>query len=429
MKIINMKDKNVSDISSLIPSYSSSYLDIEETTRDILSNIREFGDSKLKEYTALFDKVSLENFLVSKNEIEEAYKKIDPDFLDIVNESIENIREFHINQMPNDWEIEKGFDIRLGQLVRPIKRIGVYIPGGKAAYPSTVLMNCIPAQIAGVSEIALVSPPQSDGSINPYVLVSASVLGISEIYKIGGAQSIAALAYGTRSIKKVSKIVGPGNAFVASAKKMVFPLVDIDMIAGPSEVLIIADERSNIDYMAADIMAQGEHDEMASMYVVTTDSTLPEKLSKAIEKQLAKLDRVKILEKSLGNNLYVFIADSIQNCFEISNEIAPEHLEISLENPFDYLELVENAGSIFLGEYSPEALGDYFAGTNHTLPTNGTAKFSSPLGVYDFIKRPSYLHYSKEDLKLIYKKVSKFALYEGLSAHSNSMEVRFSESN
>lgn len=428
MKIINMKDKNISDINTLIPSYSASYVDIEEITRDIIKNIREFGDSKLREYTSKFDKVDLDNFLVSEKEIKEAYEKIDSEFLEIVNESIDNIRDFHINQMPKEWEINKGLDIRLGQLIRPIKRIAVYVPGGKAAYPSTVLMNCIPAQIAGVSEIAIITPPQKDGSLNPYVLVAASELGIKEIYKIGGAQSIAALAYGTESIKKVSKIVGPGNAFVASAKKMVFPMVDIDMIAGPSEVLIVADETSNADYMAADVMAQGEHDEMASMYVVTTDQSLPDRLQKAIDMQLPSLDRSSILEKSLANNLYVFLTDSIEKCFEISNEIAPEHLEISIEDPFKYLELVDNAGSIFLGEYSPEALGDYFAGTNHTLPTNGTAKFSSPLGVYDFIKRPSYLHYSREDLSKIYKKVSKFALYEGLSAHSNSMEVRFNES-
>lgn len=428
MKIIDMKDKNPLEINTLIPSYSSSYVDIEETTRDILKNVREFGDSKLREYTSKFDKVDLDTFLVSNSEIKEAYNKIENDFLDIVKESISNIREFHIKQMPKEWEIKKGFDIRLGQLIRPIKRIGVYVPGGKAAYPSTVLMNCIPAQIAGVSEISLITPPQADGSINPYVLVAANELGVSEIYKLGGAQSIAALAYGTESIKKVSKIVGPGNAFVASAKKMVFPLVDIDMIAGPSEVLIVADETSNASYMAADIMAQGEHDEMASMYVVTTDESLPKRLQVAIDAQLPELDRINILEKSLANNLYVFLTDSIEKCFEISNEIAPEHLEISIENPFDYLDLVDNAGSIFLGEYSPEALGDYFAGTNHTLPTNGTAKFSSPLGVYDFIKRPSYLHYSRDDLNLVYKKVSKFALYEGLSAHSNSMEVRFNES-
>ena len=428
MKIIDMKDKNISDINTLIPSYSASYVDIEEITGDIIKNIREFGDSKLKEYTSKFDKVDLDNFLVSDEEVKEAYQKIDSEFLEIVNESIENIRDFHINQMPKEWEINKGLDIRLGQLIRPIKRIAVYVPGGKAAYPSTVLMNCIPAQIAGVNEIAIITPPQKDESLNPYVLVAASELGIKEIYKIGGAQSIAALAYGTESIKKVSKIVGPGNAFVASAKKMVFPMVDIDMIAGPSEVLIVADETSNADYMAADVMAQGEHDEMASMYVVTTDESLPERLQKAIDMQLPSLDRSSILEKSLANNLYVFLTDSIEKCFEISNEIAPEHLEISIEDPFKYLELVDNAGSIFLGEYSPEALGDYFAGTNHTLPTNGTAKFSSPLGVYDFIKRPSYLHYSREDLSKIYKKVSKFALYEGLSAHSNSMEVRFNES-
>jgi histidinol dehydrogenase len=425
MNIVDLRSEDILNFDKYTGVNLESNIEIEIKVAEIIENVRKYGDEKIKEYTLAFDGVDFENIRVAEEEVEEAYKIIDEDFIEIVKEASGNIKEFHKNQLPSDFEINRGEGIYLGQLIKPMKRVALYVPGGKAAYPSTVLMNGIPAVIAGVSEIVLVSPPDKQGNMNPYVLVAADMLGINEIYKIGGAQGVAALAYGTETINKVNKIVGPGNVFVATAKKQVYGAVDIDMIAGPSEVLVIADDTSNPKYIAADLMAQGEHDELASMYVVTTDPSLPERINTEISKQIENIDKKAILDKSIEDNLYYFIVNDIEECFKVSNEIAPEHLEISLENPKEYLKFVENAGSIFLGEYTPEALGDYFAGTNHTLPTSGTAKFSSPLGVYDFIKRPSYLYYDEKALGSVYKKIAKFASYEGLTAHKRSVEVRY----
>ena len=368
--------------------------------------------------------MDITNLKVSKEEIDEAFKLVEEDFIEAIKGSIENVKKYHEKQVKNGYSIIEKNGVFMGQLVTPLQRVGVYVPGGTASYPSSVVMNVIPAEIAGVSEIVMVTPPKNDGSINPYILVAASLAGVSEIYKVGGAQSIGALAYGTETIKNVDKIVGPGNIYVAMAKKLVFGTVDIDMVAGPSEILVIADENSNSKYIAADLMSQAEHDKRAASILLTTSEKLYNEVLEEINIQIKDLERKDIIEESLKNYGMAVICEDINKCIELSNKIAPEHLELMIENPLEYLGSVKNAGSIFLGYYSPEPLGDYYAGPNHVLPTNGTARFSSPLSVDSFIKKSSYLYYSKEELQKVSKNIMILAEKEGLTAHRNSVKVR-----
>lgn len=395
--------------------------------KEIIENVRVKGDKALREYTKKFDKVEAYDFLVGDEEFDEAFKSVSSEFIENIKEAKENIFEYHNLQKPIPYRINRESGTFLGRKVTPLERIGLYVPGGTASYPSSVLMNAIPAIVAGVSEIVIITPPDKNNKINPYVLVTSKILGIDKVYKIGGAQGIAALAYGTESIKKVFKIVGPGNIYVSLAKREVFGEVDIDMIAGPSEILIIADENSNPKYIAADLMSQAEHDILASAILITTSKDLAKKVKEEINKGLENLSRKDIILKSLNDFGKIIIIDDIEEAFDISNEIAPEHLEIFLDNPSSYLEKIKNAGSIFLGEYSPEPVGDYFAGTNHVLPTGGTAKFSSPLSVEDFMKKSSYLFYSKEDLLKNGEKIIDIANKEGLTAHSFSVKVRLED--
>ncbi|WP_194189735.1 histidinol dehydrogenase [Clostridium chrysemydis] len=395
--------------------------------KEIIENVRVKGDKALREYTKKFDKVEAYDFLVSDKEFEEAFKNVSSEFIENIKEAKENILEYHNLQKPIPYRINRESGTFLGRKVTPLERIGLYVPGGTASYPSSVLMNAIPAIVAGVSEIVIITPPDKNNKINPYVLVTSKILGIDKVYKIGGAQGIAALAYGTESIKKVLKIVGPGNIYVSLAKREVFGEVDIDMIAGPSEILIIADENSNPKYIAADLMSQAEHDILASAILITTSKLLAKKVKEEINKALENLSRRDIILKSLNDFGKIIIIDDIEEAFTISNEIAPEHLEILLDYPSIYLEKIKNAGSIFLGEYSPEPVGDYFAGTNHVLPTGGTAKFSSPLSVEDFMKKSSYVFYSKEDLLKNGEKIIGIANKEGLTAHSFSVKVRLED--
>ena len=398
---------------------------IEGIVSDIIYNVRKNGDNALKEYSKKFDNVELSSLLVSKEEIDEAYNSVDKEFIEVLTLAKENIYTYHEKQKRDGFEIKKENGIVLGQKITPIERAGVYVPGGTASYPSTVLMNVIPAKIAGVKNITMVTPPKKDGKINPVILAAAKIAGVDNIYKVGGAQAIAALAYGTESIKKVDKIVGPGNAFVAEAKKQVFGAVNIDMIAGPSEILIISDEKSEAKNVAADLLSQAEHDKMATAILITTSPDFAKEVSDELEKQIPLLEREEIARASIDNNGKIIITDTIEKAIEISNEIAPEHLEVCVDEPFLYLELIKNAGSIFLGRYCPEALGDYLAGPNHTLPTSGTAKFSSPLGVDDFIKKSAYSFYTKEALKEVADKIKYFADKEGLGAHGKSAVIRF----
>ena len=395
-----------------------SFEEIDIAVKAIIANVRQNGDEALLAYTKTFDGVSLASLKVSEEEITEALETIEPSFLTILKNAKDNIREFHQHQLEKSWFVKKGNGIILGQKITPLKRVGVYVPGGKAAYPSTVLMDVIP-------EIVIVSPPNKEGKVNPAVLAAASIAGVTEIYKVGGAQSIAALAYGTKSIRPVDKIVGPGNIYVARAKKYVFGTVDIDMIAGPSEICVIADGTQNPAYIAADLLSQAEHDEMAASILVTDSEQLALDVQGEVEKQLKVLERNKITRASIENFGHIFVVDTLDDAFEVVNEIAPEHLELLLDNPFDQLPKVRNAGAIFLGAYSPEPLGDYFAGPNHTLPTSGTAKFSSPLGTYDFLKRSSVIYYSEQELKNVKDQIIQFANEEGLTAHANSIRVRF----
>lgn len=388
-------------------------LQIENTVRNIIQDVRLNGDSALKKYNEKFDKYT-GDFLMKPEVVE------DPRFMEILNRAKQQITEFHINQINKGFELKKENGVIMGQFTRPIKRVAVYVPGGKASYPSSVLMNVLPAQIAGVKEIAVFTPDPSNE-----VLMACKVCAIESIYKIGGAQAIAAATYGTESIKKFDKIVGPGNIYVATAKKQVVGDIGIDMIAGPSEVLVIADEKANPAYIAADLMSQAEHDEMAKAILITTSSKIIEETEKEIEKQIQSLSRKAIIESSLSNYSSAILANSIEEAIELSNDIAPEHLELLVEDPFKYIDLVENAGSVFLGENSPEPLGDYMSGTNHVLPTSGTAKFYSPLGVYDFMKVSCYSYYPKEVLETFKEDVVEFANREGLSAHANSLKVRF----
>lgn len=395
--------------------------------KEIIENVRAKGDKALKEYTKEFDKVNAYEFLVSDEEFEESFKNVSSEFIENIKEAKENILEYHNFQKPIPYRINRESGTFLGRKVTPLERVGLYVPGGTASYPSSVLMNAIPAIVAGVLEIVIITPPDKNNKINPYVLVTSKILGIDKVYKVGGAQGIAALAYGTESIKKVSKIVGPGNIYVSIAKREVFGDVDIDMIAGPSEILIIADENSNPKYIAADLMSQAEHDILASSILITTSKLLAKRVKEEISKAVENLSRRDTILKSLNDFGKIIIIEDIEEAFTISNEIAPEHLEIFLDNPKIYLEKIKNAGSIFLGEYSPEPVGDYFAGTNHVLPTGGTAKFSSPLSVEDFMKKSSYIYYSKEDLLNNGEKIIDIANKEGLTAHSFSVKVRLED--
>lgn len=426
LKVIEIEGKNYKEIiDSLLDRGEDDFTEVDGIVYKILKDVKTKGDRALIEYTSQFDKVDLDSLKVTVEEIEEALQIVGDEFIDILKSAKENIALYHQKQLQNSWMTNDEEGIILGQITRPLGRVGIYVPGGKAAYPSTVLMNAIPAKTAGVPSIAMVTPPNRDGKVNPYILAGARIAGIDEIYKIGGAQSIGALAYGTETIDSVDKIVGPGNIYVARAKRAVFGLVDIDMIAGPSEICILADGSKNPKFIAADLLSQAEHDEMASSIFITTSKDLAIKVKEEVKKQTESSDRKEIIKKSLEGYGYIFIVKDVEEAIQISNEIAPEHLEVMFDNPFELLPKIENAGAIFLGEYTPEPIGDYFAGPNHTLPTSGTAKFSSPLGTYDFIKKSSLIYYNKEALRKVKDKVISFTEAEGLTAHGNSIKVRF----
>ena len=399
-------------------------VDVAAIVADILRDVRENGDKAVLAYCAKFDKAQLETLEVSGQEIEEAKAAVEPEFLKILEEAAANIRAFHSRQVRNSFVLTDKPGVVLGQKVTPIEKVGVYVPGGTAAYPSTVLMDTIPAKIAGCPQIVMVTPPGKDGKINPAILAAASIAGVDRIFKVGGAQAIAALAYGTESIPKVDKIVGPGNAFVAEAKKQVFGKVSIDMIAGPSEILVIADGKSNPVHVAADLLSQAEHDKLASAVLVTDSEELALAVQQELERQLPLLPREEIARASIDNNGKIIVADSLMSGIEIANEIAPEHLELMVDDPFSYLEAVKNAGSIFMGRSCPEALGDYFAGPNHTLPTSGTARFSSPLSVDDFVKKSQFTYYTPQALAGMTEQIAAFAEKEGLRAHGRSVTIR-----
>lgn len=394
---------------------------------EIIENIIKNGDKALYEYGKKFDKAELESLEVSEEEFEEAFRAVDDEFLDILEEAAENIREYHRHQVRDGFEIRKDNGVVLGQKVTPLEKVGLYVPGGTAAYPSTVLMDSIPAKIAGCGEIVITTPPGADGKINPVILAAARIAGVDRIFKMGGAQAVAALAYGTETVPRVDKIVGPGNAFVAEAKRQVFGKVSIDMIAGPSEILVVADSTCEARFVTADLLSQAEHDKMASAVLVTDSYEFAEAVQEEIEKQLAVLPRQEIARTSIDNNGKIIVADDLMLAIDIANEIAPEHLELCMDNPFDYLDKVKHAGSIFMGKNCPEALGDYFAGPNHTLPTSGTARFSSPLSVDDFVKKSQYTYYTKDALGEVADKIAYFADKEGLDAHGRSAQIRFQE--
>lgn len=426
MKIIEIKGDDYKEIiDTLLNRGVDDFSKVDKVVYEILDDVKKEGDKALLKYTKKFDNVELEALKVTKDEVDEALEIVGNEFLKILKEAKDNIAWYHEKQLQSSWITNDKEGIILGQLIRPLERVGIYVPGGKAAYPSTVLMNAIPAKVAGVESIAMVTPPSKDGKVNPYILAAADIAGVNEIYKVGGAQSIAALAYGTKTIKSVDKIVGPGNIYVARAKRAVFGLVDIDMIAGPSEICIIADENKNPSFIAADLLSQAEHDEMASSILVTTSKTLAMKVKKEVKLQIEQSERREIITQAINSYGYIFVARDIEEAINISNKIAPEHLEVMVDNPFELLPKIKNAGAIFLGEYTPEPVGDYFAGPNHTLPTSGTAKFSSPLGTYDFMKKSSLLYYNEEALRSIKDKVISFTEAEGLSAHGNSIKVRF----
>lgn len=397
---------------------------VEDIVADIIYDVRKNGDSALFKYCEKFDKARLDSLAVTEEEICEAVNSVEPEFLEILKKAAANIRKFHEKQVRSSFIINDENGIVTGQKIIPVDRAGLYVPGGTAAYPSTVLMDSIPAKIAGCREVIMVTPPNSEGKVNPVILAAAYVAGVDKIFKVGGAQAIAALAYGTESIPKVDKIVGPGNAFVAEAKKQVFGVVSIDMIAGPSEILIVADKTCNPKYVAADLLSQAEHDKMASAVLVTDSAELAEAVKIEIEKQLPLLEREEIARVSIDNNGKIIVADNLDAAIDIANEIAPEHLELCVDNPFDYLDQIRHAGSIFMGKNCPEALGDYFAGPNHTLPTSGTARFSSPLSVDDFVKKTQYTYYTKGALKRVARDVEYFAKKEGLTAHARSAVIR-----
>ena len=401
--------------------------EVGDIVREIIDNVKAKGDKALIEYLEKFDGVALSRFKVSIEEIEEAICEVETEFLDILKEAESNIRAFHEKQVRQGFMMTNKSGVILGQRVVPIEKVGIYVPGGTAAYPSTVLMDAVPAKIAGVSEIIMVTPPNNKGRVNPYILAAAKIAGVTSVYKIGGAQAVAALAFGTESVPKVDKIVGPGNAFVAEAKKQVFGQVGIDMIAGPSEVLVLADGKSNPKFVAADLLSQAEHDKNASCVLITESYTLAEKVREEIENQLKMLEREEIARVSVENNGKIIICRDLLQGIEIANRIAPEHMEVCVDEPFNYLGLIKNAGSVFLGRYNAEPTGDYFAGPNHILPTSGTARFYSPLSVEDFVKNIQYSYYTKEALREDYAKISYFAKKEGLTAHARAVDIRFEE--
>ena len=416
-------------LEDLLKRSPNSYEMYEEQVKAILDNVKKRGDEALFEYTEKFDGFCLDqqSVLVKEEEIEEAYTQVDRGLIEIIRKALKNIETYHEKQRQYSWFDSKPDGTILGQKVTPLHRVGVYVPGGKAVYPSSVLMNIVPAKVAGVDEIVMVTPPGKDGKVTPNTLVAAHEAGADVIYKVGGAQAIAALAYGTESIPKVDKIVGPGNIYVALAKKAVYGYVSIDAIAGPSEILVIADETANPRFVAADLLSQAEHDELASAILVTTSEELARKVSDEVDGFLKELSRSEIIRKSLDNYGYILVADTMDDVIDIANEIASEHLEIQTKNPYDVMTKIRNAGAIFIGEYASEPLGDYFAGPNHVLPTNGTAKFFSPLSVDDFIKKSSIISYSREALEPLSEDIQKFAKAEGLTAHANSIRVRFEE--
>ena len=430
MRTVRLTKESTKDIlENLLKRSPNNYGKFEAAVADILANVKEKGDEALFSYTKEFDKVEVtpETIRVTEAEIEEAYKAVDASLLEVIRKALVNIRSYHEKQRQNSWFTSTENGTMLGQKVTPLNRVGVYVPGGKAVYPSSVLMNIVPAKVAGVPHIVMTTPPGKDGKVNPSTLVAAKEAGADEIYKVGGAQAIGALAYGTASIPKVDKIVGPGNIFVALAKKAVYGHVSIDSIAGPSEILVLADETANAHYVAADLLSQAEHDEMASAILITTSTELAQNVEKEIEGYLKVLSRKEIIEKSLENFGYILIAEDMDEAIEAANEIASEHMEIVTKNAFEVMMKVRNAGAIFIGEYSSEPLGDYFAGPNHVLPTNGTAKFFSALSVDDFIKKSSIVYYSRSALQEIHKDIIQFASSEQLTAHAHSIAVRFEE--
>ena len=421
IKIINYKDIDPAQILDR----KENVFNVADAVTEIIKNVRAKGDAALFEYSEKFDRVVLSSLEVSKEEIETAFELVEPEFISILEEAKENIYAFHSRQVRNSFLINDKDGVVIGQKVIPIEKVGLYVPGGTAAYPSSVLMNAIPAKIAGCAEIVMVTPPSKDGSVNPAILAAAKVAGVDRIFKVGGAQAVAALAYGTDSVPAVDKIVGPGNAYVAEAKKQVFGRVSIDMIAGPSEILVIADKDNDPVCVAADLLSQAEHDKNATAVLVTDSTELAEAVSNELERQIPMLSRAEIARCSIDNNGKIIITDSIDEAIYVANGLAPEHLEICLDDPFKYLDKIKNAGSVFMGKYCPEALGDYFAGPNHTLPTSGTARFSSPLSVDDFVKKTQFSYYTKEALENVSKKVEFFANKEGLGAHAKSAVIRF----
>lgn len=424
MRIITNKQQVIDEV------LNRSQFELEEVNKkvkDVLDNIKKNGDKALFEYTEKFDGVKLDNLKVSENEIEEAYNSLDKELIKSLEDAHNNIEKFHKNQVQKSFITNDEEGKILGQIVNPIEKVGIYVPGGTAPLPSTVLMNAIPAKVAGVNKIVMTTPPAKDGKISSVILAAAKIAGVTEIYKLGGAQAIGALAFGTETVPKVYKIVGPGNIYVAMAKKQVFGSVDIDMVAGPSEVLVIADSKANAKYIAADLLSQAEHDTLACSILVTPSNEVANSVAREVEKQLEKLSRNEIARKSIENYGRIIVTENMNEAIDLANEIAPEHLELAVENPFDYLSRIKNAGAIFLGEYSPEPLGDYFAGPNHTLPTSGTAKFASPLSVDAFIKKSSVIYYTREALAKVKDSIIRIAESETLTAHANSVRVRFED--
>lgn len=430
MRTVALTKESTKDIlENLLKRSPNNYGKFEAAVDNILKNVKEKGDEALFAYTREFDKTEItgETIRVTEEEIKEAYEAVDPALIEVIRKALVNIRSYHEKQRQNSWFTTEAKGTMLGQKVTPLERVGVYVPGGKAVYPSSVLMNIVPAKVAGVDQIVMTTPPGKDGKVNPSTLVAAKEAGADEIYKVGGAQAIGALAYGTESIPKVDKIVGPGNIFVALAKKAVYGYVSIDSIAGPSEILVLADETANPRYVAADLLSQAEHDELASAILITTSKELAEKVSEEVDGFVKVLERAPIIQKSLDNYGYILLAESMEDAIDAANAIASEHLEIITKNPFDTMTRIRNAGAIFLGEYASEPLGDYFAGPNHILPTNGTARFFSPVNVDDFIKKTSIISYSRQALEKVHTQIETFAKSEGLTAHANSIKVRFED--
>ncbi len=428
MRIVELNEKTKDGLmKNLLKRSPESYGEYEKTVNDIIKEVREKGDEALFQYTLKFDKceITAQNIRVTEEEIEKAYGLVDSEFIEVMKRSAENITKFHRHQLHNSWFVPEENGTILGQKITPVAVSGVYVPGGKAAYPSSVLMNVLPAKVAGVPRIIMTTPPGADGEVNPGTLVAAHIAGVDEIYKAGGAQAVAAMAFGTESIPRVDKITGPGNIFVALAKKACFGFVSIDSVAGPSEILVLADETSSPRYVAADLLSQAEHDELASAILITTSKELAGKVSNEVDGFTKELSRKEIIEKSLENYGYILVAETMDDAIDAANEIASEHMEILTANPFETMTKIKNAGAIFLGEYSSEPLGDYFAGPNHILPTNGTARFFSPLNVDDFLKKTSIVSYSRDALSKVHKDIELFAEKEGLTAHANSVKVRF----